>query len=186
MLHRRTTVTIIPMTRHLLTGLALCALAAGCETKAGTGSLAGAGVGALVGQAIGHNTAGTLIGAGVGTGVGYLIGNDLDKQDAQKRQQATAAEMAPFAGTAWQLLSVNPQPPRPVQSLVARFNPDGTIVTSRTFTDGRLETATESYRVVGDTLIVNRPGYLVNAKFRIDGDRLYLDTPDHGAVLRRV
>lgn len=164
----------------------LWALAAGCETKAGTGSLAGAGVGALVGQAIGHDTTSTLIGAGVGTGVGYLIGNDMDKKDAQKKKQETAAEMVPFAGTAWQLLSVNPPPPRPVQSLVSRFNPDGTVVTSRTYQDGRNETTTESYRVVGNTLIVNRPGYMINAKFRLDGDRLYLDTPDHGAVLRRV
>ncbi len=64
---------------------------AGCATmdKSEMGALGGAGVGALVGQAIGHNTAGTLIGAGVGLGLGYIIGNEADKSAVKKRQTAT-------------------------------------------------------------------------------------------------
>lgn len=53
---------------------------AGCESKAGTGALIGAGVGALAGQAIGHDTTGTLIGAGAGAAGGYIIGNEMDKK----------------------------------------------------------------------------------------------------------
>ena len=162
------------------------ALATGCETSAGTGSLAGAGVGALVGQVAGGTATSTLVGAGIGTGVGYLIGNEVDKSDAQKRAAATAAEMQPFAGSTWQLLSVNPPAPRPVKSLVAKFKPDGVVTTTRTYEDGGYESADESYRVVGSTLIVNRPGYLINANYRIDGDRLYLDASNRSAVLKRV
>lgn len=50
----------------------------GCN-DATAGSLLGAGVGALAGQAIGHDTESTLIGGAVGAGAGYIIGNESDK-----------------------------------------------------------------------------------------------------------
>ena len=50
----------------------------GCN-DAQAGALLGAGIGALAGQAIGHDTQATLIGAAVGTGAGYIIGNESDK-----------------------------------------------------------------------------------------------------------
>jgi len=40
--------------------------------------------GALVGQAIGHNTEATLIGAAVGTMLGYMVGNEMDKYDREQ------------------------------------------------------------------------------------------------------
>ncbi len=49
---------------------------------AGTGVVAGA----LLGQALGGNTASTLIGAGLGGVMGGVIGNQLDQQDAQLRK----------------------------------------------------------------------------------------------------
>jgi hypothetical protein len=174
---------LVPLTAL---ALALALAVTGCSTSAGTGSLAGAGVGALVGQVAGGTATSTLVGAGIGTGVGYLIGNEVDKADAKQRAQVTAAEMQPFAGTTWQLLSLNRPAPRPVKSLVAKFGPDGKVATTRTYEDGGYETADESYRVVGSTLIVNRPGYLINAHYRIDGDRLYLEAGDRSAVLKRV
>jgi len=60
---------------------------AGCETKAQSGALIGAGAGALAGQAIGRNTTGTLIGAGAGAVGGYIIGNEMDKSDKKKNAQ---------------------------------------------------------------------------------------------------
>lgn len=66
-------------------GLALCCLLpAGCN-DAQAGSLLGAGIGALAGQAIGGNTTGTLIGTGVGAAAGYVIGNESDKQKYRQR-----------------------------------------------------------------------------------------------------
>ena len=162
------------------------AVICGCATKKQTGSLAGAGVGALIGQAIGHNTAGTLIGAGVGTGVGYLIGNQMDKKDAATREAITAAETAPLGGTTWQLVSIRPKAREDVKSLVIHFKTDGTVLTTRTFTDDSVKTAVERYRVVGDTLIINQDDYVINARFVINGDQLIANTEEYSVVLRRV
>lgn len=51
------------------------------------GALVGAGAGALLGQAIGHNTGGTLIGLAAGTILGGLVGNAVD-QDYQAARDA--------------------------------------------------------------------------------------------------
>ena len=56
-----------------------------CDNSAKSGTLIGAGTGALAGQAIGGNTEGTLIGAGVGALGGYLVGNEMDKDRARKQ-----------------------------------------------------------------------------------------------------
>ena len=55
----------------------------GCN-DAQAGGLLGAGIGALAGQAIGHNTAGTLLGLGIGAGTGYILGNESDKERYQR------------------------------------------------------------------------------------------------------
>ena len=58
-------------------------------TMSGCGTLMGAGVGALAGQAIAGNTTGTLIGAGAGAAGGFLI-EEIDKDNKRK----TAAQVA--------------------------------------------------------------------------------------------
>ena len=61
-----------------------------CGTKQGTGSLIGAGGGALVGGIIGKlagNTAvGAAIGGAVGAGAGAIIGHHMDKVAEQAKQ----------------------------------------------------------------------------------------------------
>lgn len=69
----------------------------GCETKAGTGALAGGAGGAAVGGLIGsmsHARAGegALIGAGVGALGGALVGNEMDKQDRARERDREYAE----------------------------------------------------------------------------------------------
>ena len=44
----------------------------------------------------------------------------------------------------------------------------------------------EGYRVVGSTLIVNEPGLLINARFKISGEEMIVDAEDFSAVLRRM
>ena len=66
-------------------------LLSGCN-DAQAGALLGAGIGALAGQAIGHDTEATLIGAAIGTGAGYIIGNESDKA---KRGPSREYEPAP-------------------------------------------------------------------------------------------
>ena len=58
----------------------------GCETDAQTGSLIGAGIGALAGQAIGRDTTGTLVGTAIGAGAGYAVGNESDKSKDRHRR----------------------------------------------------------------------------------------------------
>src|SRR4051794_34047102 len=70
----------------------------GCESKAQTGALVGAGGGALLGGAIGslsHSRAGAgaAIGAGVGAIGGYVVGKEMDKKE-QKNRDAAAAQAA--------------------------------------------------------------------------------------------
>ena len=72
--------------------VALGMVAAGCENKAQTGALIGAGGGAAAGGIIGHQSGnagtGALIGAGVGAIGGYIVGNELDKKDARQEEAA--------------------------------------------------------------------------------------------------
>jgi len=182
---------------RILAVITLClalAISGGCASsnggsglnKAEIGGLSGAGIGALLGQAIGRNTAGTLIGAGVGAGLGYIIGNEMDKKEVQKRNQAVANETWPLAGTAWTVVSVSPSPPKDIKAKSGRFNPDGTLTTTTTYWDGRTLTDSERYRIVGQTLIINQNDYIINATFRLEGDRLYLDTGARNIVLQKM
>ncbi len=51
------------------------------------GAAAGAGLGAIAGQAIGRNTEATLLGAGVGTLLGSIYGNLEDQRASDLRGQ---------------------------------------------------------------------------------------------------
>jgi hypothetical protein len=158
----------------------------GCETNRQTGALGGAGVGALIGQIAGGSTQATLIGAAVGTGVGYVIGNEVDKKEAKQRDVVKVEETVPLANTTWQVTSVTPKPDKPVKTLVAHFKPDGTVVSTRTFEDGHVETAVERYRIVGDTLIINQTDYIVNVRFKINGNQMIANTDKYSLVFTRL
>ena len=164
-------------------------LGAGCATEGQKGAALGAGTGALIGGLANmHGSWGAtaLLGAGVGAGIGYLIGNEKDKKDAEKRGRATEEELIPLAGTTWQVISIVPKPQKPHKSAVSYFSHDGTAITTKTDMDGKVETTTERYRIVGSTLILSTPDYVENAKFRIEGDKLFIDYGNGSAVLQRV
>lgn len=165
-------------------------LMVGCESQGQTGALMGAGIGALAGQAIGGDTAGTLIGAAVGGGVGYMIGNEKDKKHAQELSQDSYpghGEVGPLAATRWLVTSINPRNAAgDYTSKVVAFSHDGYVTTTTTKSDGKVEVSTETYRVVGTTLIINKPGYLINARYAITGNQLTISTEDFSAVLRAI
>jgi uncharacterized protein YcfJ len=52
------------------------------------GAAVGAGIGALMGQAIGRDTEATLLGAGIGTLVGAIAGNAVDQEHQAARDAA--------------------------------------------------------------------------------------------------
>ena len=166
----------LPLT---ITAVGFAAVGTGCATSGKTGALIGAGIGALAGQAIGQDTEGTLIGAAVGTGIGYIIGNEKDKKHAKelseqaRSHQYTHTEVGPLGGTRWQLASLAPRDRvPPYASKIIEFRPYGRVITTTTNRHGIVEVVDERYRVVDDTLIVNKPGYIINARFGVSGDEL--------------
>lgn len=172
---------------------ALCLLIgmSGCNTAGKTGLLAGGGLGAVAGQAIGGDTESTLIGAAVGTGVGYIIGNEVDKKHAKELSASSSApthsEVGSLGGTRWSLVSLNPRDAAPAyKSKVIEFQNNGRVFTTTTLEDGSVETWDETYRVVGDTLIINKPGYLINARYKISGNELVVSAENFSAVLKRL
>jgi len=83
---------------HKITTLSLIAvlgLTTSCATvpydryNTQKGAAVGAGVGALMGQAIGRDTEATLLGAGIGTLLGAIVGNAAD-QSYQAAREAVA------------------------------------------------------------------------------------------------
>ena len=59
----------------------------GCESKAGTGAIAGAGIGAASGALISGSGSGALIGGAIGAASGALIGAALDDSDRKAMQR---------------------------------------------------------------------------------------------------
>jgi len=159
---------------------------AACATKAQTGLAAGSGIGALMGQLIGRDTKGTLIGAGVGAGLGYIIGNEMDKSEAKSRETVKSEETQPLGGTTWQVVSMNPIPKEPFKTMTIRFDSNGTIVTTKTYANGTVKEDIEKYRIVGSTLIISDVDYIVNSRFKIDGNQMIMDTTDTSIVLKRI
>ena len=59
---------------------------------AGLGTLAGAGLGAIIGHQSGHTAEGALIGAGAGAAGGYMVGNEKDKAQTQSQINEARAQ----------------------------------------------------------------------------------------------
>jgi len=128
-----------------------------------------------------------------GGGIGYVLGNEQDKQKASSMSRQSEArgythsETGTLAGTRWNLVDLNPSDiVPPYVSKVIEFRPDGRVVTTTTNPNGSIDTSNETYRVVGDTLIVNKPGYLINARYGVTGDQLVLSAEKFSAVLQRM
>lgn len=180
---------------HVLPVLLISALVgtiAGCQTGGQTGALAGGGIGALAGQLIGGNTKGTLIGAAIGTGVGYMIGNEKDKAHAREMSRSSRSrnyahhEVGNLGGTRWFVISLKPSDVvEPWSSKVVEFQRDGHVRTTTTKPDGTVESRIERYRVVGDTLILNNDGYVINSRYSISGNELIISAEEFSAVLLR-
>ena len=151
----------------------------------------GAGLGAITGGIIGGHGSDALIGAAVGTGIGYVVGNQADKKKAEElnaqSKNATHSETGPFPGTKWRLQDWSPKSGKEQwKSKSFAFGKDGWVTTTTTHKDGRKATVRENYRVVDNTLIVNKGDYLMNYKFAIQGDQLTVDNSKGRAILKRA
>ena len=72
-------------------GLFSCAT---MQTQHEKGTAVGAGVGAILGQAIGRNTQATLLGAGIGAAIGGVAGNQIGRYMDLQEQELRAIEAA--------------------------------------------------------------------------------------------
>ncbi|MBI9087333.1 MAG: hypothetical protein JEZ11_27310 [Desulfobacterales bacterium] len=79
------------MKRMLISLIVVGMVAVGCANtgryNTQKGAAIGAGIGALMGQAIGRSTESTLIGAGAGTLLGSVFGNMEDQRAAENRDR---------------------------------------------------------------------------------------------------
>lgn len=167
----------------------------GCATdpnSATRGAAWGAGIGAIAGGLYGGHGSDALIGAAIGTGVGYVIGNEQDKKKAQQMTEQSRSsnyahsEIGPLGGTNWRLQDWSPKTGKEdFRGKAFAFGRDGWVTTTTTYLDGRTAMERENYRVVGDTLIVNKGDYLVNYRFQLQGDQLTIDTSKVRAILKR-
>ena len=155
----------------------------GCETRQQTGTLAGTGIGALIGQAAGGDTKATLIGAAIGAGVGHLIGNSQDKKAAKEYDMMQPTTLT---GTRWKIVNLLMQDKPKFESMTVEFRPDGKVVTTRHESGGTMTFTEEKYRIAGDTLIINKTDYIINAKYRINGNEMTVDCDRFRAVLQRI
>ncbi len=158
-------------------------LTGGCQTRTQTGTLAGTGIGALAGQIIGGSTGATLLGAGIGAGAGYLIGNSQDKKAAKTYDMS---QPTPLTGTKWQVKSLVTEDMPDYESIIVEFKPNGEVVTTRHEPGGTMTITEERYRIVGNSLIINKPGYMINATYQVQGNQLTIDCEQFHAVLKRV
>ena len=83
---KQTIITIMLLTILCLT--ASCAGVPPDRYNTQKGAAVGAGIGALMGQAIGRDTEGTLLGAGIGTLLGAIVGNAADQSYQAARDAA--------------------------------------------------------------------------------------------------
>jgi hypothetical protein len=98
------------------------------------GALIGAGAGALIGQAIGHNTAGTLIGLAAGTIFGGLVGNAVDQDYQVARDAALYDKPVIYYDRKGSAVEAIPGPPADKSNC--------RTVTKRTWQDGKIVSET--------------------------------------------
>lgn len=99
------------------------------------GAAVGAGIGALMGQAIGRDTKGTLLGAGIGTLLGAIVGNAADQSNQAARDAALTNKRVVYYDNQGGAVEAIPGPPD-------RQRTDCRKVTKRVWDRGQLVSET--------------------------------------------
>jgi hypothetical protein len=92
----------------------------------------------------------------------------------------------PLTGTKWRVVSLIMENKPLYESMIVEFRPNGEMVTTEHEPGGTKTITEERYRIVGDTLIINKPGYIINAKYKISGNKMIVDCLEFHAVLQRA
>lgn len=142
------TILILPV---LLAVLGSCAHYPPDRYNTQKGALIGAGAGALLGQAIGGNTAGTLIGLGAGTILGGLVGNAVDQDYQAAREAARYDKKVVYYDEKGAAVEAIPKP--------VRGSPNCRTVTKRVWQDGKLVSETVEEICENPEVVVVEPRY---------------------------
>jgi hypothetical protein len=97
-----------------------------------------------------------------------------------------SAQLGPFPNTKWKITSVVPKPEKTFKSITLSFQPDGNVVETTDYPDGKVETSTNKYSVVGSTLLISKPGNSTSSRFRIDGNTMLVDTGVYSIILEKI
>lgn len=95
-------------------------------------------------------------------------------------------QMQPLADTSWRVTSMTPPPRRQFASMTLHFQPNGHVITTTEFADGTMRVDSETYRVVGNTLIINGSDYLTNSTWTMSGNQLTLVNQTFRTSMERV
>jgi hypothetical protein len=158
-----------------LLGMLLCAgfLVAGCNG----GDLSGVNV-HFAKQGQGDN----LMNADQELYYGTMIGDKFD----EPKQKPPGSTLGPFPNTKWQILSVVPKPNTPFTAMYLAFQPDGTLAITTESADGKTSTSFQKYNVVGESMLLTKPGSSTNVRFRVDGNTMHVDTGRASIVLEKI
>ena len=108
---------------------------------------------------------------------GHMLGMD---------STSPKTNLGTFPNTKWQILSVVPKPNTPFKSVYLTFQPDGTLAMTTESPDGKISTSFQKYSVVGDSMLLSKPGSTTNVRFKVDGNTMHVDTVKFSIVLERV
>ena len=91
-----------------------------------------------------------------------------------------------LTGTKWKVIIMVKEDMPEYTSIIVEFKPNGEVVTTRHEPGGTMTITEERYRIVSNTLIINKPGYIINATYRVQGNQLTIDSEQFHAVLQRI
>jgi hypothetical protein len=99
--------------------------------------------------------------------------------------KAAPAQLGPFPNTKWKITSIVPKPAKAFKSILLSFQSDGNVVETTEYPDGKIETSTHKYSVLGATMLISKPGNNTNMRYRIDGKTMLVDTGVYSIILEQ-
>ena len=177
----------------------------GMTSCGSTNTSQGASTGAVVGGLVG-GWEGMATGALIGGGVGLMADSAEDKkiQQQQKEKELAILEKSritedaktaaqpennnKLTGSTWRVVSLvdEENTTGEFSSIILSFQTNTRATTLILWADGKSETYSERYSVVGDALIFTGKDYVTNSKYAINGKQMVLVTPTFRCVLEEV
>jgi outer membrane lipoprotein SlyB len=187
--------------RNIVMIIAVIGITACGSTNTSQGASTGAVVGGLVGGWEGMAT-----GALIGGGVGLMADSAEDKkiQQQQKEKELAILEKSritadakttaqpennnKLTGSTWRVVSLVDEENKTGEfsSIILSFQTNTRATTLILWADGKSETYSERYSVVGDALIFTGKDYVTNSKYSINGKQMVLVTQTFRCVLEEV